>query len=119
MKRPEAFENWLKPTKMDCESVAREDLWSQHWENCEGIKSLMRDSQILAAEIKHRYSHARRYSCVHQGVEHGEMAVSPHPVLAHLSGSGAVNGAGGNSKMEKPGTPDIYLGQEGEILTIK
>ncbi len=60
IKRLEAFENWSKPTKMDFESVAGKDLWSQHWENCEGIQSRMRDSQKLAAEIKHRVALAHK-----------------------------------------------------------
>ena len=54
IKRLEAFENWSKPTKMDFESVAGKDLWSQHWENCECVQSLMRDSQKLAVEINRR-----------------------------------------------------------------
>jgi len=48
------------------------------------------------------------------GYQHGS---SLHPVLAHLSSSGAAHGAGGNSTMEKPGTTDIYLGR-GAALAV-
>ena len=51
IERLEAYENWCVPTKMDFESIVGHETWSQHWENCEQVQSLMRESQDLAAQI--------------------------------------------------------------------
>lgn len=51
IKRLEAYENWCVPTKMDFETIAGKDVWSQHLQNLERLQSLMRESQELAAKI--------------------------------------------------------------------
>ena len=51
IERLEAYENWCVPTKMDFESIVGHETWSQHWDNCEQVQSLMRESQDLAAQI--------------------------------------------------------------------
>lgn len=51
IKRLEAYEAWVTPTKVDFESAAGEHLWSAHWQNWEQLQSLMRESQELAGKI--------------------------------------------------------------------
>lgn len=51
IKRLEAYENWAPPTKIDFEAIIGQKVWSQHWKNWERMRSLMRESQELAAVI--------------------------------------------------------------------
>jgi len=51
IKRLEAYENSKAPTKMDFAAIVGEDLWAQHQNNLERVRSLMRESQELAAKI--------------------------------------------------------------------
>lgn len=45
------YENWHEPTLMDFEGAVGTEMWNAHWENCNNIKELMQDSQVLAREI--------------------------------------------------------------------
>ena len=49
--RLEAYERAFVPRVIDFEAVVGEEEWGKHWANCESIKSLMRDSQVLSDEI--------------------------------------------------------------------
>ncbi len=50
--RLENFEKQSKPVKLDFESIVGTERWQEHWDNCERILELMRDSQILSDVIK-------------------------------------------------------------------
>ena len=50
--RLEAYENWLPPTVVDFKSIVGEKKWKLHWENWEHLQEIMRQSQVLADEIK-------------------------------------------------------------------
>ncbi len=52
IKRLGYYENWGSPTQLDFESIVGPELWARHWGNCEGLARLMRESQILAEELK-------------------------------------------------------------------
>jgi len=46
------YEKWGVPLRVDIESIVGTYKWQQHWENCEKIKKLMQESQVLSDEIK-------------------------------------------------------------------
>lgn len=50
--RLDAFEKWSTPTKLGFEDIVDSDMWEEHWENCERIHKLMRESQILSDKIR-------------------------------------------------------------------
>ncbi|WP_084160620.1 HNH endonuclease [Terribacillus saccharophilus] len=50
--RLEKYEAWSKPTVVDFEKVVGSDIWKEHWENCEKIHQLMKESQKLSDYIK-------------------------------------------------------------------
>ena len=58
IKRLEAYENWAVPTQMDFGAIVGQEDWSKHWQNCERVQSLMRESQELAANINRRVASA-------------------------------------------------------------
>ena len=49
--RLEAYERAFEPRVIDFEAVVGEGNWKAHWANCESIKSLMRNSQMLSDKI--------------------------------------------------------------------
>jgi endonuclease I len=51
IERLKNYENWQKPTKVDFEDIVGISKWSTHWENCEKVQKMMRESQLLATEI--------------------------------------------------------------------
>ncbi|MCK9285174.1 MAG: HNH endonuclease [Rhodocyclaceae bacterium] len=57
--RLEAYENWGVPIQINFEKEVDKDLWSQHWQNCEKVQAIMRESQELATKIK--FAVARAY----------------------------------------------------------
>lgn len=48
----EKYEAWSCPTVMDFEEIVGKDMWRKHWDNCEKIHEMMRESQKLSDEIK-------------------------------------------------------------------
>lgn len=46
------FEKQSKPIKIDIQSVIGEELWTEHWSNCEKLHKQMKDSQMLSDKIK-------------------------------------------------------------------
>jgi len=46
------YEKWGTPLKVDIETIIGKYKWEKHWQNCENIKELMRESQILSNEIR-------------------------------------------------------------------
>lgn len=56
--RLEAYEAWCEPTRMDFGKIVGEELWNQHWENCERVQALMRESQVLSERIKKEVARA-------------------------------------------------------------
>lgn len=48
----EKYEKWSNPSIIDFELLVGTDVWTQHWENCEKIHDMMRESQKLSDEIK-------------------------------------------------------------------
>ena len=57
IKRLEAYERWGSPHKLDFEDNAGQDAWAQHWDNCERVCALLRESQRLASEINSKIRH--------------------------------------------------------------
>jgi hypothetical protein len=53
------YEKWNKPTQIDFEIIVGKELMEQHWNNCEKIQNMMRESQVLAEkinnEVKNKY----------------------------------------------------------------
>lgn len=49
--RLKKYEDWEEPTKVDFEGIVGIGKWSAHWENCEKVQEMMRESQKLANEI--------------------------------------------------------------------
>ena len=52
------YDAWLKPTKVDFESVVGKEKWEQHWANWESVQNTMRQAQTLASEINHEIAKA-------------------------------------------------------------
>lgn len=50
--RLEIYENKYKPTKINFEDIVGKEKWKKHWENCERLRDMMRESQVLSDEIK-------------------------------------------------------------------
>jgi hypothetical protein len=50
--RLKEYEQWAPPTKIDFEKIVGAKLWTKHMENLEGVQNLMRDSQVLAEQIR-------------------------------------------------------------------
>ncbi|PAD35827.1 HNH endonuclease [Terribacillus saccharophilus] len=48
----EKYESWSRPTIVDFEKVVGSKVWEEHWENCERIHRLMKESQQLSDYIK-------------------------------------------------------------------
>ena len=48
IRRLEAYERWGEPTRVDIREVVGEEMWARHWNNCEAVQELMRDSQYLS-----------------------------------------------------------------------
>lgn len=46
------YEKWGTPLKVDIEAIVGKYKWEKHWQNCENIKDLMQESQILSDEIR-------------------------------------------------------------------
>lgn len=53
IKKLEDYESKFKPIIIDFESIVGKEKWEGHWENCQKIHNLMKDSQILSDEIKY------------------------------------------------------------------
>lgn len=45
------YENWQEPTQMDFEDIVGSEVWDAHWNNWNKVQQLMKESQVLAAEI--------------------------------------------------------------------
>ena len=52
IERLHAFEQWREPTKVDFETVVGEELWEEHWRNCDALHALMRTSQETADQVQ-------------------------------------------------------------------
>jgi hypothetical protein len=52
--RLQAYESWTPPTKLDIEGLVGAEVWGTHWENYEKIIALMRESEVLATEIRRK-----------------------------------------------------------------
>lgn len=52
IKNLEEFESNFSPIKLDFEKIVGEKEWTQHWENCQKIHTLMQQSQKHADTIK-------------------------------------------------------------------
>jgi len=50
----EKYENWKNVTRIDFKSILGEELWSQHWKNCEKIHEMMKKAQKLAEQIRNK-----------------------------------------------------------------
>lgn len=50
--RLEKYEGWKHVEKIDFKNIVGTKLWEQHWNNCEKLHDMMRESQALAAKIK-------------------------------------------------------------------
>lgn len=86
------YEKWGSPIKVDIEAIVGKYKWQQHWENCEKIKTLMHESQVLSNEIRATLQSALNSSnkeiakCFHDEnqstpifTEHAEMLCSIKP----------------------------------------
>ena len=51
MDRLQKYEELLKPTKVDFETLVGAERWEQHWANWESVQATMRNAQVLADEI--------------------------------------------------------------------
>lgn len=51
IRKLESYEAWKPPTKLDFESIVGSETWKQHWDNCERLHALMKESQVLAETI--------------------------------------------------------------------
>lgn len=51
IRKLEAYENWKKPVIIDFEKIIGKETWQTHWQNCEKVQSLMKESQVLAESI--------------------------------------------------------------------
>lgn len=52
VKRLEIYESKYKPVILDFEKIVDSDKWMLHWQNCDNIHKIMRESQKLSDEIK-------------------------------------------------------------------
>ena len=50
--RLRAFEQWREPAKVDFVAVVGEELWEEHWRNCDALHALMRRSQETADRVQ-------------------------------------------------------------------
>src|SRR3990172_13391172 len=62
IKRLEAYEKWGVPTQLDLEAIVGTEIWTQHWQNCERVHSIMREAQKLADEINSNIAKAYKRS---------------------------------------------------------
>jgi hypothetical protein len=60
IKRLGAFERWREIKPIDLEHVVDPALWKQYWEACEGVVHSLRQSQLLAVQVKEQIACARR-----------------------------------------------------------
>jgi len=60
--RLKEYEKWGIPIKIDFETIIGKEDWEKHWENCEKIKSMMRESQYLSDEIQKKLLNAIKTS---------------------------------------------------------
>ena len=52
IERLEHYEAWSNPKKVDFEAIVGNETWSKHWDNCENLHHMMKESQMLSDEIK-------------------------------------------------------------------
>lgn len=71
--RLERYEAWGIPTHMEFESIVGEEIWTRHWHNWQRVQDLMRESQVLAAEINAKVATA--YKALSSLVEHSDSAI--------------------------------------------
>jgi hypothetical protein len=53
-----AYQQWRKPVWVDFDKIVHSEKWEKHKANCATILSLLRESQILAKEIRETVSKA-------------------------------------------------------------
>ena len=56
------YEGWHEPTQMDFEKIVGFEVWEKHWNNCNKIQKLMKESQVLASEINQKVASAYKAS---------------------------------------------------------
>lgn len=52
IKRLEAYEKWRAPTKIDFAATVGEEMWQRHRKNWRAVLDLLKESQIIATEIR-------------------------------------------------------------------
>ena len=55
-----AYVLWSSPRKIDFAKIVGEDIWAQHWVNCEKLHAQMKEAQILAKQINEKVGKAYR-----------------------------------------------------------
>lgn len=50
--RLRAYQAWREPTKIDFNAKIDPADWTKHWQNCERIQALLKESQVLAEQIR-------------------------------------------------------------------
>ncbi len=48
----ETYEQWLRPTKIDFETILGPEAWDHYWSLCEDVVREMAEAQVVADEIK-------------------------------------------------------------------
>jgi hypothetical protein len=80
-KRLKSYEEWETPTLIDFESVAGDELWSQHWRNHAAIIQAMRDAEATVELIRLRVASSR--------------VTGPTPALFPEESPGSINPSDG------------------------
>ena len=52
IERLEAYERWREPKRFRFEELVEERLWQRHSQNWASVIDLLKESQVLAAEIR-------------------------------------------------------------------
>lgn len=52
VQRIEDFERWSRPTHVEFEEIVSPELWKVHWENHSSLLEMMREAELVAAQIR-------------------------------------------------------------------
>jgi hypothetical protein len=54
--RLRTYQTWREPTRIDFDAKIDPADWAKHWQNCERVQMLLKESQVLAEQIRRKAS---------------------------------------------------------------